>query len=172
MALFTDNKDREWEVNIDAPMIMKIRADCDPNFLLNDDEKENTYYRLQQDPVLLCRVIFLLCVKERESRSVSMEDFYLNVIGNVIDSAAEAMLQAILAFIPRRTRTVLEVFAAQDKLRQKAIEKAAAKINSPEKQEEVMTQIQFQIDAAAERIMTQLTNATNSLDLSVSTPES
>lgn len=169
MAQFKDNKDQEWEVKIDAPMIMKIREDCDPNFLLNDDEHDNTYTRLQVDPVLLCRVIFLLCSKQREERQITEEDFYMEVIGNAIDRASEAMLAAIRSFIPRRTRALLDVFAAQDKLQQDAIEKAVTKINSLELREKLKASIEDKIDAEYQRVVTQLESVTNTPDSSAST---
>lgn len=171
MAHFKDKKDLEWEVNIDAPMIMKIRDDCDPNFLLNDDEKDNTYIRMQLDPVLLCRVVFLLCTKQRHERSITEEEFYMQVIGNAIDRASEAMLEAIQSFIPRRTRTLLEMFAIQDKLQQEAIEKAVVKINSPELREKLQETLETKIDAEYQRVVTQLENVTNMQDLSESTQE-
>jgi len=164
MPTFKDNKEREWDVAIDAPKIDKIREECDPNFLLHDSEKENTYERLLNDPVLLCRVIYILCTKQREERGVTEEDFYMEVIGDAIDRATQSMLKAIVSFTPRRTRAVLEVFATHDNLRQEAIEKAVSKISDPKLAEEIMKNLQSKVDSDFQQLLTQLSSATSSPD--------
>lgn len=111
MPAFRDNKDREWELFIDAPTAMKIRNDCDQRFLLNDNAEDNTYARLAGDPVLLCRVVYLLCEKQRKEREVSEESFYREVLGKAIDRATEAMLEAIINFTPARIGEVLQAVA-------------------------------------------------------------
>jgi len=162
MATFKDSQDREWTIAIDAPTIMAIREDCDANFLQHDSEEDNTYNRMLEDPVLLCRVIFLLCKVERESRGVSEETFYLGVIGDAIDRATDALLKAIVNFTPRRTRVLLEMFASQEKIRQTAIEKAATRINSPELAAEISEKLAAKADAEIEKVLTQLKSATSS----------
>ena len=156
MAKFKDNKDVEWEITINATTVMKIRDDCDPNFLRNDDEIDNTYLRLQGDPVLLCRVIYLLCREQRQERDISEEDFYMEVIGNAIDRATDALLKAILKFVPKRTRLILEAFAEQGELQQAAIEKAVAKINDPKLREKLLAELETKIETSAEEILTRL----------------
>lgn len=160
MATFKDNRDQEWEINLIAPLAEKIRADCDPNFLRNDDEVDNTYLRLAGDPVLLCRVIFLLCAVQRQQRNLSEEDFYMQIVGNAIDRATDALLEAMFQFTPKRTRVILEAFAAQGDLQQEAIEKAAAKIKDPKMREKLLAQLELKIDASAEEILTRLDGTT------------
>ena len=98
MASFSDNKERVWELRLDAPLILQIREQCDPKFLLADDEEDNTYMRMRRDPVLLCRVMYLLTEKQRQERNVSEESFYMEVVGAAIKSATEALLEAITNF--------------------------------------------------------------------------
>jgi hypothetical protein len=108
VASFRDNAGQEWELRIDAPTIMRIREECDPQFMLGDESSDgNTYVRMQQDPALLCRVIYILCGKQRLERGVNEEEFYLQVMGDAIDSATDALLKSILSFIPRRARALL-----------------------------------------------------------------
>lgn len=172
MPSFKDAKDREWELKIDAPAIMAIRDDCDPDFLRNDFDEgvNNSYDRMLNDPVLLCRVVYHLTAKQRRERDITEEDFYMQVIGETIDAATEAMLKAILAFIPRRTGKLLETFAKQDQLRQQAATKAAAKMNDPEMEKKLMAIIENEMGAATEKLLTQLGSATGSPESSASTP--
>jgi hypothetical protein len=165
MASFKDNAEREWEITIDAPSILRIREDCDPKFLLNDGDEDNTYRRLQADPVILCRVIFLLCTKQRAERNVTEEDFYLNVIGDAIDSATDAMLKAIVSFTPRRTRQLLGAFAArEDAIRQRAIERAIEKVNDPELERKVLAEVDRLFDEGIDKFLTRQRNVTDTPD--------
>jgi hypothetical protein len=170
MATFKDNKGRDWEIAIDAPKIMALRADCDPKFLLNDDDQENTFSRLQADPVLLCRAIFVLCKKQRETREITEEEFYLDVIGDAIDAATDAMLQAIINFTPRRTRELLELSAAKANLiRQRATDMALDRINDPQLVDTVVQRIGAEMDAKLQEL-TRPSSATNAPASAASAP--
>jgi len=149
MPTFRDNKDREWDIAIDAPMAMKIRADCDPKFLLNDNAEDNTYTRLATDPVLLCRVVYLLCEKQRKEREVSEESFYMEVMGKAIDRATEAMLAAIINFTPARTREILQAVASITAMQGKAINLALQKISDPALQEKFIAELAANLDMGA-----------------------
>lgn len=146
MATFKDAKDREWDVRIDAPAIIAVRDECDPKFM-QDTKDENTYTRLAGDPVLLCRVIFVLCGEQRATKNVSEADFYASLAGDAIDAATDALLKAIVSFTPKRSRELLEVSAAKTaKIRQIATDRALAKISEPELEEKLLTMIDAEID--------------------------
>lgn len=165
MPSFKDNKDRIWQIRIDAPSIMRIREECDPRFLLEDSETENTYLRLQADPVLLCRAIYMLCQKQIEQRDVSEEDFYMEVIGDAIERATEALLEAILNFTQPSMRSLLKAVASKTAtVQSRAIEIAMAKVNSPQIEEQLLEAIQGKIDADVEKALTRLGSVTSSPD--------
>lgn len=128
MARFTDAEGRDWSLTIDAPKIFAIRSEFDPEFLKGDFESRdsNTYARLLSDPATLCGVIFVLCAEDRGKRGIEEREFYLGVMGDAIDAATAALLEAIKSFIPRRTREVLAAFAAADEAQQQAMRKAIA----------------------------------------------
>lgn len=163
MASFKDSKDREWQIALDAQAILAIRADCDSDFLLNDfDRQDNTFTRLQADPVLLCRVIYLLCSDQRTERGVSEKEFYLGVMGDAIDHATEALMKAIVSFSPRRTRETLEAFARQEELQTEAVKRAVAKVADPKLREEMLSRIDAEVDARIAQAMTQFGSAGSS----------
>lgn len=163
MATFIDAKERPWELRLDAPTIMRIRQDCDPRFLLNDSPEDDTLLRMQRDPVLLCRVILLMCDKDRQQRDVSEEDFYLGVIGDAIDRATEAMLEAITFFIPRAKRELmLAGVARQQAMQEKIIALTKSKLQDPKMEEAVLRQVEEIIDASLGVHVTPPTNATSS----------
>lgn len=173
MASFKDSQDRSWKINLDGPKIMAIREECDSEFLkddFTDQSKPSTFARLQADPVLLCRVIFLLCEKQINERNVDEEDFYSSVIGESLDAATDALLEAVVNFSPRRTREMLEAFVAQDKIQQEATKRILEKVNSPALMNEALAKIEAKVDAGLEQILTSLSSATDTQESSESTP--
>ena len=112
-------------------------------------ERDSVYARMHDDPVLLCRVLYVLCRKQREQQQVSEEEFYVGVIGDAIDDATDAMLKAIVSFTPRRSRELLEVSVLKtDRLRQMATERALKKINDPALEAKLLDLIDQKMDEA------------------------
>ena len=171
MPSFVDNKERPWDLLIDAPAAMRIRSDCDPKFLLNDGAEDNTYTRLATDPVLLCRVIFLLCEKQRRERGITDEDFYLEVMGKAIDRATEAMLAAIVNFTPARTREILLTVAQLTQTQAKAVSMTLERISDPAIQEMFIAELAAKLDLEALGISIPSKSVMPSPDSSESTPE-
>lgn len=172
MASFSDLQSKEWEIRLDAPAIVRIREDLDPKFLLGDsDGGENTWIRLESDPVLLSQVIYVLCAKQRVDRGIDDNGFYDAVHGDALDAAAAALHKAIMSFIPRRTRDLLEASAEKrDRIRQIGTQKVLEKLNDPKLEEQILANLDQQLDAAISRLLTPSTSATSSPDSSASTP--
>ena len=173
MASFQDNEKRDWTIAIDALVIERIREDCDARFLLGDTEQHNTADRLRDDPALLCRVLYLLCDRQREKREISHEDFYMEVLGNgdTIEAATEALIKAIANFTPPRMRAFLLAAAdKQTKIERLAIDRAMAKINDETFETRLLKALDTRLDAEIEKAMTQLESAGDSPDSSASTP--
>lgn len=171
MAVFKDAKGVEWDINIDAQKIMQVRESADPNFMLNDTDSSNTYTRLERDPAMLCCVIYVLCRSQREDRKVTEEEFYRNVIGDAIDEATDAMLAAITAFTPRRTREVLEASAAACKsLYQHGTKRVIEKVTDQKLQAEILANLDREIDKTISSLLTRPASATDGQESSASTP--
>ncbi len=171
MATFKDNADRTWEIKIDGPTIYKVREDCDPKFLLDDEkDDQNTFARMQNDDALLCRVLFLLCDKQRNERGITEADFHENVTGDTIDRATEAMLAAIINFTPRRKRGLLEAAAAKmQKLQEVGVAEATAMMNDPRVDAQMVEAIKQGLNAKVQAVIRQM-SATSSPASAESTP--
>ena len=143
MSTFTDTAGRDWLIVIeDARTVERIREACDPDFLKNDSNENNTFSRLEADPVLLIGVIYLLCEKQRQERNIDQATFYKSVVGESIDAAATALLEAMLAFCPRSTRNLLEVLIKQKKLQQQMITRILGTVND----EDLTAELQQKLD--------------------------
>lgn len=104
MARFKDNRGREWVVYIDIPAARRIRKTLDVD-ILNIDEGLSV---LSADPILLCDVLYLLCQTEADSRGVSDEEFGEALIGEALEDACDAFVEALINFSPPRRRKVLQ----------------------------------------------------------------
>lgn len=164
MPSFQDEKKREWTIRLDALLIEQVREDCDPKFLLG--EPTETLTRLDEDPVLLCNTIWVLCRDQARERGIEQADFYSHVIGDSIDAAADALVKAAVSFTRGRQRELLTVGAAKnDKLRTLVSSRALATLNDPTLEDRVAAAI----DAEIAKILTPLGNAGDSQDSSEST---
>lgn len=155
MASFKDAAGREWLLKITAPVILQVRAECDPDFLLEKGDQENTYDRLRRDPVLLCRVMYVLCSKQRLENGLSEEQFYLGIIGDAIDEATRALHEAIQFFIPRRSRELAQAIAAKtEKMADLTTAQILQRINDANLEASIVAMVNEKMDEALAKILT------------------
>ncbi len=121
---FTDTKGDEWVVSLAVSTIKEVRSELDIDFLDLDDGRLIT--RLISDPITLVDVLFVICRSQAERKNITDHDFGKRMAGDVIAMATEAMLEALVSFIPNprdranmskvlaKTREVME--AARDQV--------------------------------------------------------
>ncbi|MCA9232847.1 MAG: hypothetical protein KDA57_19515 [Planctomycetales bacterium] len=153
MASFTDNQGRSWAVDVTALSIQAIREQVDPAFLLDTAGDDNTFLRLRRDPVLLCRVVFLLCAGQRQQQGVTEADFYMQVIGDAIDRATEALIETIEKFSPSHTRKIIKAYRAQEALERDAIGRALERLENPELRQQMLDKLERDIDARVQQLL-------------------
>lgn len=160
MASFQDKNGNEWSIHLDGPSIIAVRMDADPEFLKGDPVE--TIERLRVDLVLLCEVVHALCKKQIAEKGMTDEQFYKGVIGDTIDTATDALLKAVLDFIPAHTRNIVATCAAQNaKIREMATAKAIEAINDADLLKQVELDLEAEIAAQIKAARTRLTIATN-----------
>ncbi|MCE9555914.1 MAG: hypothetical protein K8T91_21405 [Planctomycetes bacterium] len=172
MHQFKDKDGREWRLAIDAPAIMAIRKDIDPEFLMGDLPTE-TFNRLGSDPALICLVIYSLCRKQIAVREMTEESFYVDVLGDgdTIEPAGLALQEAILNFIPPRSRILMKANAAVNrKHREIGVEETMKRLNEPTLDDRARASIRAKLDTALDEALTLPSNATNSPAIVASPP--
>lgn len=166
MPTFKDTKDREWNLLIDGLLIEQIRDHGDPEFLKG--EPTETTSRIDDDPVLLCGVIWILCKEQATARGIDQKEFYTGVVAHALESASRALTDAIQSFIPPRQRELLAVGAARnEKFREIAARKGMAVLNDPNLEAEM----EAFVDAKLAELLTPLKSVGNTPASSVSTPK-
>jgi hypothetical protein len=169
VAYFNDNEGRKWKIALDAPTIREVRKAFDGLDLA--DAKGEAYEHLASDPCLLVDVIAFLCRDEIQRASLTERQFGEALIGDAIDGATTALLEAITDFFPQRQRSVMRCLVQQqDQMQTKARDLAMQKITDPTLQQAVTKKLEEAMDAEIRRILTQLDSPTNAPASSESPP--
>lgn len=103
---FRDAKDREWSLRLTVGNCREIRDTCHIDFGEITDGK--CFVELGTSIEKLYQVLWVLCEKQAESRSVTPEDFAESFDGDVLDDAQDALMEAVTLFTRRSMRTAME----------------------------------------------------------------
>lgn len=131
MKTFKDTNGKDWVVSVTVNTVKRVKAAT--NFdLLSAVEDKAALMRLGTDPELMVDVLFAACETQAKERGVDGVAFAEAIGGgDGLESAANAMLEAMADFFPKHRREPLHLALA--KLRQvqdKASQLATAKINA------------------------------------------
>lgn len=104
MKIFKDTKGREWTIVVDVGQIKTVRdlVGVDLHSLFKDEAK-----RVLSDPILLVDTLYALCRQQCAGRQMSDVDFGQSFDGDVLEAAANALLDAVIDFFPQSRRTIL-----------------------------------------------------------------
>ncbi len=130
MAKFTDAKGREWLVSITTGGVKAVRQQLNVDLV---DLNQSTMDRLATDFVMLVDVLWVLCEQQAANKQppVSAEDFGEALVGDPIEAATTAIVEAFCNFFPAGRRLLLQTANAKTtQVRRKAEELALAKLTS------------------------------------------
>jgi hypothetical protein len=106
MSEFVDSSGNAWQVRIDVSTIKRVRDKYGID-LSKVMSSQSELTRLADDVVLLVDVLFALVSPQAETRKVSAEDFAHLLAGDTIESATNALMEAIIDFFPQSRRVLL-----------------------------------------------------------------
>ena len=163
MSAFKDNESKDWILAVDAPTIRAVRKECDGLDLASLDDKP--YQLLSNDVVLLVDVLWVICREQAIARDVTDIQFGQRLVGDAIDRATAALLEAITDFFPQSQRSLLSSLVQKNKtVREKAMALTMARIDDPR----LMPAMEA---AMTERLDKELNDALTRLNSAKSTPE-
>lgn len=129
---FTDNADRHWQVEISVAAIKRVRRLLDFD-LLELNAGGEALERLASDPVLVCDVLFAVCLPDADRLKITDEQFAEGLGGDSIEHATTALLEALADFFQKGKRQVLHKALAKIKqIEAKACEQAMTALDSIE----------------------------------------
>jgi len=112
MARFTDDKGRVWRVAIDVGAAKRVKARTDAD-LLKAIEDGGLLRQLGEDPVLLVDVLYALCLPQAERDGIDEDAFVEGLVGDAIESAADALVEGLVDFFPQRRAALLRAIFAK-----------------------------------------------------------
>ncbi|MCA9054788.1 MAG: hypothetical protein KDA75_13195 [Planctomycetaceae bacterium] len=113
MSKFKDTNGREWQISISIGTLAKAREFADANLY---DFK--TLVTLSLDPVALCRVLYAVC--DAESAGVKYDAFSKAFDGDALETAVDALVTEVIAFMPADRRKRYEAAMQAGKLTSEA----------------------------------------------------
>lgn len=123
MPKFTDTKSRSYTVDVTIGTAKRFKSALDVDLMEVFEDKSQLLARLQKpDLELVVDMLWLCCEKQASALNVSQDEFAESLAGDPLNTAIEALLEAIQAFFPdRRNRELLgKAMAAQSKVRTQA----------------------------------------------------
>lgn len=132
MHKFTDDKGREWAIDLNVHALGRVRNACgvdlcEPMIETKDDgtpdHTKGLLIKLSNDPVSLAAVIYTLCEEQAEKEKITPEDFGRALSGKGITGAIDALIRVVADFsssLPGRsawkalTEKILDATKAMD----------------------------------------------------------
>lgn len=158
MPAFKDTNGREWLVKIDAPKIKDVRKE-----LQFDLMADTAGQKLYEDNILLVDVLWVLCRTQANDLQLTDVQFGESLVGDPIDHATAAMLEALADFFPSRKRSLLrDLNSRQAAIMEKGTALARTRINNPELETTLLANLEKTMDESLAKVLTGLSGATNS----------
>lgn len=110
MPAFKDSSGREWLVRLSAPLINDVRKELDTDLVSLSDP----VFPKLLDFALLVNVLWVLVRKQASAAGITDIQFGESLVGDSLDGATEALVDAVLDFFPLRIRQTMRALANQD----------------------------------------------------------
>jgi hypothetical protein len=149
MHEFRDAKNRVWRVDLNCDSVQRVKDVCGCNILDLVDTESALYQEVLRFPVLVARLVYVLCLDQVETAKVDETDFRRAMNGDALGDAAEALRAEIVNFSPRSTRPLMEkMLAKQHELEAKGMALAMARLEDPAISEALEEKIRRDMDEA------------------------
>lgn len=160
MPTFKDANGREWLVKLDGPKIGEVRKTCGVDLAAIDGSAAE---KLRDDPCLLVDSLWVICKSQAQSQSITSAQFGEALVGDSIEFATEALIDAINDFFPSRRREHLKTLTARMReTREAGLEDAMETLTDPTLQTRIRTAMKEKATREIENLLTQLSSATGS----------
>jgi hypothetical protein len=157
MPGFIASDGAEYLLTIDAPKIKAIRDELDGLDII----EFTTFETLARDPVALVDVLWILCREQAKQAGITSREFGEALVGDPIEDATKALIEAVADFFPARKRSLLLSLAKTTaETEATAMEAAQKRIDDPELGEEMRLAIEKQVN----QTMQQLTSSSFAID--------
>lgn len=105
MAIWKDKNGKTWNCEITIKTLKDIKNILGVDFL--GDVTEGVK-KLRLDLFFLCNALYVVHKDECDAQGISDEDFGKLLVGDTIDDATKAFINALICFFPKQQREMLE----------------------------------------------------------------
>ena len=171
MPTFKDANGKEWIVALDGPTIREVRKAVGVDLAATDGRAADQLYN---DPVVLVDSLWIVCRSQANAAGITGEQFGRALVGDPIDSATDALIEAINDFFPKRRREAMKTLTARMKeTREAGMEDALATLTDPELGQQIRGAMKVKAQTEIQKLLSELTqsnSATKSPEQSGSGP--
>lgn len=140
---FADTEDRVWtlDINIGHYLKFKSKLDIDISDSFSTENNWIAYIAAHENLESLLQMLEILIAKDLKSKGLTVEDFYGAVDGTVVVAATDALLEAVVLFLPAHKQRAMRIIVDSVRV---GLSKAEKKLE--EKTEEMMAQVEQQME--------------------------
>ena len=140
MPKFKDKNGIDWTVEINIGTIKAVRSDCEVDLLGATDGK--LIEKLLGDMVLFVDVLYVICREQCENQNVSDEDFGRGLLGDALENATIAFLEALTNFFPKDRRVLIrKALDKREELNKMTLEVLGKKLDDPKLMEKARAKL-------------------------------
>ncbi len=160
MPAFKDAAGREWLVKLDGPKIRDVRKEVGIDLAAVDGSAAE---KLRDDPVLLVDSLWVICRSQAQTAGVTSQQFGEGLVGDPIETATDALIEAINDFFPSRRREAMKTLTAKMKeTREAGMEDALETLTNPDLMPRIRTAMKEKAQKEIDNLLIQLSSATES----------
>lgn len=104
MPSFKDLQGQEWKVVITTLELERVNELVEFDLLNLLDNQMEGLAELYDKPLTLVQVLYAICEESIEDRGLSKKDFFRRFAGDVVDAAADAVVEATALFCRRESQ--------------------------------------------------------------------
>lgn len=145
MKSFKDKEKRDWSIDVNVGSVLRVKALTDVDLTNLTDGK--VLSDLQNDPLLIGRVIYALCKPQVEQAGMGDEQFWAAMDGDAVEAAGEALVIELVNFSRKDLRPILTKIRDKGKrLRQQGLGLVSKQVDDPESEKKFLAMLQQQLD--------------------------
>lgn len=152
MPAFKTADGREWLIRLDAPLIKEVRSSCNVDLAAPEGP---TFGKMIDDPCTLVDVLWILV--RSQAAGITDQAFAGSLVGDSLDGASRALLQAIADFSPARKRAILEAMIQRgERVQTRQREMVVAKLADQDLDKRELEAMEAAIDQSINDTLTRL----------------
>lgn len=121
MATFRDGNGREWHINVTVADVKRVKEQTGLLLTCLVEDKLMPLATLVSDPVKLVDTVWVLIEPQAKAAGLTDEQFGQSLSGDSVDQMANAFMEALTDFFPKRQSAMLKTLLTKQKDLQDAL---------------------------------------------------